>query len=564
LRRKFITTAIGCVLLGTPPSLAQDVPPPDPLGTRYSAGAEDVDPEALKSVPVAAPHRAFLPVSIDLKKFMPAPGRQAGLGACVAWAVGYAARTYYGALLEARDPQDSRNQPSPNYVFMLANKRAECTGGTNIVDVTDVLKSGALSLAAYPYSPECKRPSQQLVAQASEFRVKGFKKVDFGRLDNVKGVLARAHPVIIGFLAGPTFDDFRGEAAFTDTTTAKPGTPQWGMHAMTLVGYDDRRQAFQLINSWGRGWGDGGYAWISYDAFKALVRWAYVLDVDIPRRPVAFSPPRQPAPGGAVAVASPELPPAQPPVEVAVRPPPRPRPAQVDPAPVRPAPRPAQVTPPTVAPQLSELRNLACADVTVTTAGGRTILNGYVATDDDLAAVRRTAAAVPNTALGNVYVAPWPQCEALQTLARPLAAADRPDVVIGPKLAFRSGETLTIEVRSPQQIRYIYVAYVQADGTVVNLAQPRGVVPQPTLPGQTLIFGDGQAGRQTFTVTPPFGREMIIALASGSPLFDTTLAAQLTDRDYLSELRRALIYKASPDLPDREVAASVVLLQTYE
>ena len=56
---------------------------------------------------------------------------------------------------------------------------------------------------------------------------------------------------------------------------------------------------------------------------------------------------------------------------------------------------------------------------------------------------------------------------------------------------------------------------------------------------------------------------MIIALAFRSPLFNTDLPTQQTEREYLSELRRALIYKPSSDLPDREIAASVVVLQTH-
>jgi hypothetical protein len=126
----------------------------------------------------------------------------------------------------------------------------------------------------------------------------------------------------------------------------------------------------------------------------------------------------------------------------------------------------------------------------------------------------------------------------------------------------RSGDPLNITIHSPGQISYLYVSYVQADGSVAHLVQPSGLVPQPTLPRQTLSFGGGQNGGATFTIGPPFGREMIIAVASRSPLFDHALPAQQTEREYLTELRRALIYKPSPDLPDRELSASIATLQT--
>jgi hypothetical protein len=159
-------------------------------------------------------------------------------------------------------------------------------------------------------------------------------------------------------------------------------------------------------------------------------------------------------------------------------------------------------------------------------------------------------------------VAPWPQCEALQTLQKPLLVADRPTIDIGPNTELHSGDLLKIEVRSPAQISYLYVSYIQADGSVVHLVQPNGLVPQPTLPRQTVVFGSGEEGKPKFTIGPPFGREMIIAIASRSPLFDHELAAQQTERDYLSELRRALLYKPVPDMPDRELAAAVTTLQT--
>ncbi len=106
------------------------------------------------------------------------------------------------------------------------------------------------------------------------------------------------------------------------------------------------------------------------------------------------------------------------------------------------------------------------------------------------------------------------------------------------------------------------MSYIQADGSVVHLVQPSGLVPQPTLPNQILVFGSGEGGKPKFTVSPPFGREMIIAIASRSPLFDHQLPQQQTERDYLTELRKALVYKPVPDMPDRELAATMTTLQT--
>ncbi|RAI40064.1 DUF4384 domain-containing protein, partial [Rhodoplanes roseus] len=228
------------------------------------------------------------------------------------------------------------------------------------------------------------------------------------------------------------------------------------------------------------------------------------------------------------------------------------------------APAPA-VTPATAA-GLPELQRLPCAKVTMRRDGGGAVLSGFVASVEDLDTVRRAAAARPGTVVGDVLVAPWPQCEAMQTLDDALAAGDRPTVALGGSGMLRDGDALRIAVRTPSRPRYLYVSYVQVDGSLVHLAQPRGSAPEPAEAGRTLVFGDGSDGRARATVSAPFGREMIIAISSATPLFPRELPTRQTEREYLSALRRALVYQpsaaASGGPPQRDVAATVLSLQT--
>ena len=509
----------------------------DPLDTVYHSGsvADDVAVENRRAI--VRQHRAFLPVEIDLSSRMPPVGNQGHSNSCTAWATGYAARSYYTSTIEHRNIAQAANLPSPNFLYHLA-RTGGCDEGSSIGRVVDILKKGSLSLAEYPFSDACvPAASPEVVARAHDFRVRGVSRVDTNRIDDVKGQLAQLNPVMIRFHDSTVFQRLRGASTFTEPGPP-PGDKVSGWHLMTLVGYDERRQAFRLINSWGRGWGDRGYAWIGYDLLRSRITGAYVLDVERPGQPPSVTPAPQP-------------PPPPPPVAEVV--PPRP------PTPVVPSPAPVTPMP---APQLADLQALSCGRVAVESRGGQSMLSGYVASDDDLERVRLIAANVPQTSVGNVVVAPWPQCEALQTLEKPLDIADRPTIDIGPTTALRAGDPLRIQVRSPSQISYLYVSYIQADGSVVHLVQPNGLVPQPTLPRQSLVFGSGEGGKPKFTIGPPFGREMIIAIAARSPLFDRELPAHQTERDYLTELRRALIYKPVPDMPDRELAAAMTTLQT--
>ena len=39
-------------------------------------------------------------------------------------------------------------------------------------------------------------------------------------------------------------------------------------HAVTLIGWDDKKKAWRIKNSWGTGWGEAGYMWIAYNSNK--------------------------------------------------------------------------------------------------------------------------------------------------------------------------------------------------------------------------------------------------------------------------------------------------------
>ena len=89
----------------------------------------------------------------------------------------------------------------------------------------------------------------------------------------VKSQLARGVPVIFAIRSGPRLVAHRGDGVF-DTPEDAPGIG----HAMLVTGYDDARRAFRIQNSWGREWGDGGYAWYSYDLWLRSVQVGFVID----------------------------------------------------------------------------------------------------------------------------------------------------------------------------------------------------------------------------------------------------------------------------------------------
>lgn len=466
-----------------------------------------------------APHqRAFVPERVDLSGNLPTPGKQ-GTGSCVAWAVGYA-RSYYTQTNEKRPNRRPENISSPAYIYHALHEPAECGGGTLIKSALSLLQTGALSVAQYPFQDrQCRKLSSVEIEDATKFRIASWTTIalaDSSSIEDIRVFLAGGDPVVTGLA---TYHLRGGSRWSYDERYQGPGGSGQG-HAVTLVGFDDRSQRFKFINSWGTRWGENGFGFIDYDSFRKAADEAYVM------RPI------------------PDAAPAPPPHD-----PPSPAPSPAPP----PGPLPAPPDDPTV--------GLKCGEVRHVVQDSGVVLSGYVATEHDLAAIKDFAA---GQSLGtSLTLAPWPQCEALATLRPALVAADRPRIELA-RGKFSEGDLVEFEVRAPAQLRYLYVVYFQADGSVVELAQPAAMTPSPAQPGSALRFGATGPENHRFRVAKPFGREMILALASRSPLFDGPLPRGETDREFLTSLRKALIYKPDPALPDREVAADVATLTTEE
>ncbi|MFO0987817.1 MAG: C1 family peptidase [Alphaproteobacteria bacterium] len=579
------------------------------LGAVSPAGAQGLifeAPEAYAGFPKLERHRAFLPERVDLSARFPTPGDQGDQGSCVGWAVGYAARSYYAVSREGR-PRNQRDAiPSPAYIYGAIKPAGDCDTGALISRALDLLaRDGAVSLATHPYSDRiCPAPNR---AAAAPFRIANWRAINFGVVDDAKGALAKGHPVIIGSRLTAEFKQLRGDVVWNGE-----GVPAPGAHAMTLVGYDERRQAFKLINSWGTRWGDMGFGWMSYDAYRRFVVQAYVMDVAAAPRPAPFTPipPQPPAPpkrtstfepGIAIAGdlvpgsgSSDEAPNAQ---VCQARCLDRPQcvawrwdhenerwhprtcaliaqvtkriPDQtatsgvvsITPAPA-PAPGPRPAPPPTVTLD-PPLASYQCASLDVAQAATGTVVRGFVGTEADLGKLFESAKRVGVRV--EVAVRPWPQCETLLTFKEALAEPGAPDLRLrGDKREYKKGEPLVIEVKTPAVPSYLYLVYVQSTGGVVYLVQPRAPAPSPQPPGRTIVLGDGSAGGPKFTIDGPYGDEMVIAIASESPLFDEGRPSPEIERDFLTAFRKALLVRPSSDAAKRKVSAAWIALTTKE
>jgi hypothetical protein len=297
------------------------------------------EPEAVyRSVPAVPRFRAFLPDEVDLSADFPTPGNQGQQGSCTAWATGYALRSYY----ENRNQSVAQRQArrtlfSPAFLYNQLHADGDCKG-TAISRALELMQSdGVASLDEFPYTAaDCRRqPDDKVKAVALQYRIKSWRRLDETRPDDAKGQLAKGNPVVFGMNLSPSFDRLKGDAVYDDTEA-----PRTGGHAMVLVGYSDKRQAFKFINSWNTTWADGGFGWVSYRALGALSDRQFVIDVEPRAQPVVVDVPVVPV---VVVVPAPPPVPAPAPAPVVVVPPPVVVPVIVV---APPAPAPAPVPPP--------------------------------------------------------------------------------------------------------------------------------------------------------------------------------------------------------------------------
>ena len=157
-----------------------------------------------------------------------------------------------------------------------------------------------------------------------------------------------------------------------------------------------------------------------------------------------------------------------------------------------------------------------------------------------------------------------PYCPTLDLL-RPLTDAAGRDhggmelAQLGGPASLRDNDVIALRLTMPGFGGYLHVEYLQHDGTVA----PQ--VPGPGYPSQTyaahaqLELGTPRQDFEGWHVGPPFGTDMIVAVASTAPLFTRALPDSQPLAAYLASLQTAI-----EGLRRRggSVAATAVVLDT--
>ena len=239
-----------------------------------------------------------IPSNRSLKKFVPPIGNQRNTGSCVAWAT-----TYYNLsiiynrtfnITSFNDKYAHSFDPWTTYTLVnrFANESVDCSNGLSFADAFKMLAVfGGKKLFLPPHDISC---NEDISGDALEVMARYSNPYEIEKIDveyaydidpynnPLKNHVVNKIKIEIGKYGFPVVAGFKN---FGNTLAEVNSignwfpsyTPNSGAHAMTIVGYDDYNNggSFQVVNSWGYEWGDGGYAWISYADFKKFCSEVY-------------------------------------------------------------------------------------------------------------------------------------------------------------------------------------------------------------------------------------------------------------------------------------------------
>ncbi len=245
----------------------------------YTTGEDRIN-AMLATVGVEKPLKVGLPVSVDLRPWCSPIENQGSLGSCTANAgvgmVEYFERRAFGKHVDG----------SRLFLYKATRNLLHWTGDTGAF-----LRStmGALVLFGIPpeeYWPYVvadyeKEPTAFCYAYAQNYQTINYYRLDppgtttATLLNQIKTNLSGGLPSMFGFTVYNSISQ-------ADTTGKIPyptkGDKISGGHAIMAVGYDENikiknsnpggvetKGALLIRNSWGTGWGDGGYGWLPFE-----------------------------------------------------------------------------------------------------------------------------------------------------------------------------------------------------------------------------------------------------------------------------------------------------------
>lgn len=262
-------------------------------GGKTRKDAADLRDRLFMPPPLSLPE-TFPPES-EMKDFLPRYTR-AGLildqgreGACTGF--GLACVVNYLRWLKAGVPARFESV-SPRMLYTLARRHDEYEGedydgSTCRGALKGWFHHGVCLESDWPYAPDTSHPARYGFAdRATQHTLGVYYRVDTRSITDLQAALAQHRAVFVSAYTHGGWDDVPAARRTAKRQADLPvirfdGRPSRSDgHAFALVGYN--AQGFIVQNSWGRDWGAGGFAVISYLDWLAHAMDAWVVALGVP------------------------------------------------------------------------------------------------------------------------------------------------------------------------------------------------------------------------------------------------------------------------------------------
>lgn len=257
-----------------------------PAHLNHGLGLIPEKPEQSKIVSVVKPARnaqdAKAVSEVDNSKYLPPIGDQGAENSCVGWAMGYYLKGYQEIKEHGWNKYDPEHWTSPYFVYNLINGGFD--NGSYLSDAAKlIVNTGVSPYEDFESSNYYQWPGKRAFFDAAKYRASDYHWIQ--GIDNLRQVLANGKVAVTSIYVWDNFIDIQHYGNVY--TVADLNGYNHGGHAVVVVGYDDNKYtkdgygAFKLANSWGVGWGDHGFFWMSYKAFltsSICTGWAIYLD----------------------------------------------------------------------------------------------------------------------------------------------------------------------------------------------------------------------------------------------------------------------------------------------
>ena len=252
------------------------------------------DKARYEKIPVYEPEKSqgfangTLATKISYREYCPQVFNQSKFSTCVGWAVYSMLSTQQNLLMNETNSQRKLFRAmDPFFVYsqIRYNEDKWCQEGTFPQDAFDVLKEyGTKPMFANPeihcnsnftLSSQDKLLNTIINAYSiSEYKAVFSKSLsDYDKIAYLKLALKEKKPILVGLSTSFTLGGSDNSIWKYDSNNP---------HAMCIIGYDDSKLGgcFELMNSWGSDWGNGGFAWIRYEDIIQYLEEAYVAEIN--------------------------------------------------------------------------------------------------------------------------------------------------------------------------------------------------------------------------------------------------------------------------------------------